>query len=381
MYRAIAFTREENYLDAVWASKKSETYLNTALELDSKLSDVYLGLGLYYFAVGQIPSAFQWALSLAGIQGDKKIGVDYIKTAASHGDLAKVEAQYYLSQILSEVLFENEAALYYLNNLVRRYPNNLLFNYSYAVLELKERNLSQAEKILTKVTGSKNLKFSQIISFSNFLKGDIFFRRNQFDSAKVYYALFLDSTPSKDYTGIANYRLALSYEMTGDRENAQKYFNNCGSGNMDLEDDQFAKRKGEIFSRRKLSMNELELIRYSNLVEAGKYKAAYDSLQILMQKLKSDLLKSEALLQLSEAAYRLGKLDLSLKSALAAKEINPIDEKWIAPFATYFAARVYQMQKDTANTSDMIEQLDDYSKFDYQNKLKNLVQKLSDNAM
>ena len=27
MYRAIAFTREENYLDAVWASKKSETYL------------------------------------------------------------------------------------------------------------------------------------------------------------------------------------------------------------------------------------------------------------------------------------------------------------------------------------------------------------------
>ena len=54
--------------------------------------------------------------------------------------------------------------------------------------------------------------------------GDIFFRNNQFDSAKVYYTSFLKSTPTNDYTGIANYRLALSYELTNERKNAEKYF-------------------------------------------------------------------------------------------------------------------------------------------------------------
>lgn len=373
MYRAIAFTREENYLDAVWASKKSETYLNTALEIDPKLTDSYLGLGLYNFAVGQIPSAFQWALSLAGIQGDKQIGINYIKKAATQGNLAKVEAQYYLSQILSEVLFENEAALYYLKNLIRKYPENLLFNYSYAVLQVKERNLREAEKILSKIIHLDNPRFSQIISFSNFLLGDIFFRKNQFDSAKVYYLAFLESTPTNDYTGIANYRLALSYELTNDRKNAENYFSVCGSGNMDLEDDQFAKRKGEIYSRRTLSVNEIDLIRFANLIEAGKYQNAYDSLKIILPKLKSDWLKAEAMLNLSEASFVLGKLDESLSSALLAKEINPSDEKWIAPFATYYAVRIYHMKNDTSNTTAMIEQVEDYSDYDYQNKLKNLL--------
>jgi tetratricopeptide (TPR) repeat protein len=373
MYRAIAFTRDENYLDAVWASKKSESYLNTALELNPQFTDSYLGLGLYNFAVGQIPSAFQWALSLAGIKGDKQTGINYIKKAATQGSLAKVEAQYYLSQILSEVLFENEAALYYLKNLTRRYSENLLFNYSYAVIQVKERNLREAERVLSKIINSDNPKFSQIISFSNFLMGDIFFRKNQFDLAKVYYLSFLKSTPTNDYTGIAHYRLALSYELTNDRKNAEKYFNICGSGNMDLEDDQFAKRKGEIYSRRTLSVNEKELIRFVNLIEAGRYQIAYDSLKNILSNFRSDWLKAEALLNLSEASFMLGKLDESLSTALSAMEINPSDEKWIAPFAAYYAARVYHKKNDLKNTAAMIERVEDYSDYDYQNKLKNLL--------
>jgi tetratricopeptide (TPR) repeat protein len=377
MYRAVAFTREENYLDAVWASKKSETYLLEALEIDPKLIDAYLGLGLYNFAVGQIPSAFQWALSLAGIKGDKETGISFIKKAAVNGNLSKVEAQYYLSQILAEVLFENEASLYYLRNLVRKYPENLLFNYSYAVLEVKERNLKEAQKILARIVHVDNPKFSQIISFSNFLVGDIFFKKNQFDSAKVYYHAFLKSTPTNDYTGIANYRLALSYEFLDDRKSAEKYFKNSGSGNMDLEDDQYAKRKGEIYTKRYLSTNEKDLIQAVNLIESGRYNAAYDSLTNLLPTIKTEWLKAEILINLAEAAFVLGKLDESLNFALEAKAINSQDEKWIAPFAAYYAARVYQKKNDSPNFNMTVEQVDDYSDYDYQNKLKNLIYSLT----
>lgn len=380
MYRAVIFTREENYLDAVWASKKSESYLNRTLELDPKFVDAYLGLGLYNFAVGQIPSAFQWALSLAGIQGDKQIGINYIKKAAAQGNLSKVEAQYYLSQILSEVLYENEAAIYYLRNLLRRYPENILFSYSYAVLEVKERNLFDAQKVLTKIVHKENSRFNQVISFSNFLMGDIFLRKNQFDSAKVYYQNFLLSTPSNDYTGIASYRLAISYELTNDRKESERLFKNSAYGNMDLEDDQYAKRRGEIYSKRNLSPNEINLVESANLIEAGKYAAAFDSLRNLLPNVKTEWLRAEILLNMSEASYMLGKINESLDYALASIKINPQEEKWIAPFAAYNAARVYKKQKDVSSFEEMLNRIDDYSDYDYQNKLKNMIYALKNHS-
>lgn len=377
MYRAVAFTKQENYLDAVWSSKKSESYLLEALELEPKFTDAYLGLGLYNFAVGQIPSAFQWALSLAGIKGDEEVGINYIKKAAVGGNLSKVEAQYYLSQILSEVLFENEAAIYYLNKLVRRYPENLLFNYSYAVLQVKQRNLNDAQRILYKIVYLNEDKFKQIISFSNFLMGDVFFKKNLYDSAIVYYQRFLTSTPTNDYAGIANYRLALSFEMTNDRKKAKTYFNNSRVGNMDLEDDQYAKRKGEIYSQRSLIENEKSLLFSENLIQSGNYKAAYDSLINLLPKIKTLWLKAEVLVNLSEAAYKLKKYDESLNFAEEAKSINSQEEKWISPYSAYYAARVYHKLNDEKKFAEMIDQIDDYTDYDYQNKLKNLVYSIS----
>ncbi len=373
MYRAIAFTREENYLDAVWASKKSEAHLTETLRIDPKFIDAYLGLGLYNFAVGQIPSAFQWALSLAGIKGDKQKGINYIKKAAANGNLAKVEAQYYLSQILAEVLFENEAALYYLKNLSRKYPNNLLFNYSYAVAEIKDRNLLDAQRILYKLVYLDNERFSQIISFSNFLMGDIFFRKNQFDSAKVYYLAFLKSTPTIDYTGIANLRLGLSFELTNDRKTAEKFYKSAVNGNMDLEDDQYAKRKSELYLKKPLSDYELDLIKAVNLIESKNYNAAIDSLQSLLSSLNNSALLAEAYLHLSEALFLKGEINESLAAALNALNANPKEEKWIAPFASYHAARAYLTLKNRIKFEEFIEKIDDYSDYDYQNKLKNMV--------
>lgn len=377
MYRAVAFTREENYLDAVWASKKSEYYLTETLRIDPKFVDAYLGLGLYNFAMGQIPSAFQWALSLAGIKGDKQVGIDYIKKAAAEGNLAKVEAQYYLSQILTEILFENEAALYYLKNLIRKYPQNLLFNYSYAVAEIKQRKLSDAQRVLYKLVYLENERFSQIISFSNFLMGDVFFRRNMFDSAKVYYLAFLKNTPTIDYTGIASLRLGLAFELADDRKTAEKFYKGADDGNMDLEDDQFAKRKSELYLKKALSSSERSLIKISNMIEAGSYNDALDSINNLLPNLKNGSLLAEIYLYLSEVLFLRNEYDESLSAALTALESNPKEEKWIIPFACYYAARAYLAKNNKLKFEEYIEKIDDYSDYDYQNKLKNLVFSLS----
>ncbi|MFO7446902.1 MAG: tetratricopeptide repeat protein, partial [Ignavibacteriaceae bacterium] len=331
-YRTVAFAKAENYLDAVWAAQKSESYLSDCLESDSSLIDAYLGLGLYNFAVANIPSGFRWALNLAGISGEESTGLRYIKIAADKGKLARVEAQYYLSQILTEVIMDYETASGYLTNLIKKYPDNLLFNYSYAAVEMKKRKLDEAEKILSKITRREEEKFTQIISFSNFLLGDIHFRRNQFDEARKHYQDFLNSANDKDYTGIASYRLALAFEITGDRNTARKYFSLSKNGNMDIEDDIFARRKGEVYSKRTISLSELEVIKAGNLIESAKYSEAINSLTNLLSEIKTERIKAEIYLLMSEVSFQLKRFIESADYALNAVKINPSDESWIKPF-------------------------------------------------
>jgi tetratricopeptide (TPR) repeat protein len=373
-YRAIAFAAAENYLDAVWAGKKSNSYLEDAIGINPERYDAYLGLGLYNFAAGQTPGAFKWVLKLAGMGGDKKLGIKYLKLAADEGTYSKTEAQYYYSQVTQDSL----EGMNYITNLVNKYPENILFKYSLASLNIKERKLNPAEKILRKIVNWDNEKFIQVTAFSNFLMGDVFYKKNQFDSAIVHYKKFLETAPDNDYTGIASFRLGVSYEITGLRDSAVVYFGQCENGNMDLDDDIFAKRKGNIYLKRTLSENEIAVIEADNMIEAGNYQAAYDSLGSLLKKVTSSKLKAEAYLYLNEAAFNLGKYDESLSLASAAIKTDVMDEKWILAFGCYYAARASYYLGDKVAANYFIEQAEDYNDYDYQNKLKTMIGLLKD---
>ena len=372
-FRAIVYSKAEHYLDAAWATKKSESYLKKVIELDSTYYDAYLGLGLYNFAIGQIPSAFKWALSLAGIDGDKSIGITYIRKCAVNGYLSKIDAQYYLSQILAEVLFDYNTAADYLKNLIQRYPDNLIFNYSYASLKIKMHSLDQAQKILEKIVVVDSSKFIQLVSLSNFLLGDIHYKKNEFKSATNYYLTFLSTTPDNDYTGIAAYRLGVSSEISGDTISAKKYFEQAQNGNMDLDDDIYAKRKGEEYISRDLDSNEVEVIKAANKIDAGKFHSAYNALYNLIPIAKDNDLKAEVYLYLSNAAYGMNNYDESLKMGFAAQSIETSEEKWVKPFAVFYIARAYKKMGNIAAYNNFIDEAASYEDYDYQNKLKNLI--------
>jgi hypothetical protein len=379
--RAMIFAKAGNYLDAVWASKSSESLLSEVIKSNPQNYDAYLGLGLYNFAVGQIPSAFRWALNLAGISGNEKTGLTYINNTAEKGTFSRVEAQFYLSQILSEVKLDYETSGKYLKKLAGRYPENLLFNYSLGVLEIKKRNLNQAEKYISKIIDAKNEKFVQLNAFSNFLMGDILFRENNFEEALVYYREFLDNAMDIDYTGIASYRLGICLEMINERENAVHYFRRSLKGNTDLDDDVFAKRKGALYIEREITDDEKNLIRFANLVEAGKYKLASDSLMLLLEERLPEKLTSEVYFYLSDAAFHTGNTDESIVYAVKAIELNTGNEKWIKPFANYYLARAYHTTGNTDMMNNYIKEAEDFRGYDYSNRLENLLKTLTNEIL
>jgi len=375
-YRALAFARAEEYLNALWATKESYTYLNKAVALDSSYADAYFGLGLFNFAVSQTPSVWKWALNLTGISGDRNKGMDYLTLAADKGKYSLVDAQFYLSQLRAEFLSDYAGAHYYLDKLVKTYPGNLLFKSTAASLLIKEKKLKKAAKLLFGITASKDSSFKQIKSYANLFLGDIFFAIDDFDSAKSFYQCFLDSTTDNHFRGMAALKLGLSYQFTNFPEKARKYYLLAGEGNMDLDEDIYAMDIGERYLDNPPDSSELKLILIKNLLDAGSYKEAMDSLESLSSIAVSDSLHAFISFYSSDVKYYLGEFQESRDVAVSLIE-NEFAEEWVRAFACYYAARA---SKELGSILDMqlfLGYANDFNDFHFQNKLRNLIYSLS----
>jgi len=374
-YRAIAFGKAEKYLEMIWASKKSNSYLEDVLEIDQNYYDAYLGIGLIKFALSQVPSGFKWALAMIGFDGDSEKGLSYLKIAAEKGNYSKVEAEYYLSQLYAEFYFDYDKSKRYLAKLNQGFPDNLLFNYSFAVLEVKRRNLSSARNILLSLLKEKTSEFEQLMALSKFLLADVYFYENNFEKAKDYYTRFLSETKEKNYSGIANYRLAICHEFLNDR--AAKYYKTAQHGNEMLDDDYYAKKKSEIYLQRNISGVEKSLIFSTNLLKQEKYDAAIDSLTILLNDNHSQNYHSQIFLLLSEAYYYQNKFDSSLVFAQDAIGEKSSSESWVVPFAYYFASVSSLKTNDREKAAHYFDKADNFSNFFYENKLKSMLKNLA----
>jgi tetratricopeptide (TPR) repeat protein len=197
--KSIAEARSGNYLQALWMSNQMKQNLDDAVQIKPDLYDAYLGLGLYNFALSQIPITLEWAANLVGISADKEAGLMYVKKSAQKGKLSKIDAQFYLSQIYSRVIVDHPAAKELLNNLVRRYPKNLLFNFSLAWVDFELNDLNASTKQLKPVIASEDSLYPFVVSNSYYLMGNILYAQSLYDSATTYYKLFLKDAVNDDY--------------------------------------------------------------------------------------------------------------------------------------------------------------------------------------
>lgn len=375
-FRAMVFAKENSSMKAAWAAKNSNKYLNKTLEYYPYNNDAYLGKGLFSFAFSFVPGVFKWALNIAGLSGSKEEGIKFLIKAYKYGKFSKTEAAYYLSQIYSDMLVDYSSASGYLSPIIKKYPQNTLFKYSYAVVLVKDRKPQEAEKLLRSVINANNQRFQQVTSFSNFLLGDIYFHWNDFKSAISFYQKFLTTTKDIDYSGIAYLRTALSYELLKNRQEAQRNYILARNGNLDLSDDAYAKRKGEYYYDHPLSEDEISMIKASNNIESGKFSEAYSSLMQLSQRLNSEKLKGEALQYLSDVSFELGKTNESLEYANRALKINIKDEKWIKPFSFYYGARAFLKNGNKAMATRYLDEAEDLSDYDFKSKLTGYIKGL-----
>lgn len=372
--KSIAKARSGDYLQAIWMSNQMKRYLDAAINEKPDLYDAYLGLGLYNFALSQIPSTLSWATNLIGMSADKEAGLEYVKTAAEKGRLSKVDAEFYLSQIYSKVIIDYPSAKELLTKLVKQYPKNLLFEFSLAWINYEINDLNSAEKQLRNVISSNDTLYQFVVSNAEHMIGNVYFAKNNCDSAITYYRKYLDDALNNDYKGITNLNIGLCYEIEGNRKEALKYYEKASSGNTDIDEDLYAKRKKDFLLEKKLSENQIKLIRFFNLIKQNKLKAAKDSLLKLIEqpKLNNQVL-SQAYLYLSRISLYQKKYSESLDFAVKCIKTEIEDDKWIHAFAHYYAAWDSYHLKNFLDARLFLLQIDDMDDYDFSNLLQDRI--------
>ena len=377
--KAMAYTTQGSSLDAFWAAKKSVSNYEKTLDLDSTYYDSYLGLGLFDYALSFVPSFFKWALTISGLSYDKDRALKYLTIAYNKSPRGKSEAAFHLSKIYLEYLADYNKAAKYLTLLIDKYPNNSLFLYQHAVLMINAKQFDKAKQSLDKVIKINNEHFQQTTAFSYFLLAEIAFRRNNFEAALKNYDQFIQLTKIIDYTGLANYRMAICYSKQDKAELAAKSLLLAKLGNPDINDDSFAKTRAEVYYNRILDKKFLKVQEIENLAFTKNYKEVISSAVGLDSLTQED--SSRVLISLIEANLNLKNYEKFLSLSEKIEKLKLKTEKWVSPFHYYYLGEYYfelNKKEKSLNFLEMARDFDDYTfKSELEAKLNNLQRRLN----
>ncbi len=376
MFKAMALTTNGSNVDAFWATKTSMSYFEDVLDETPSFYDANLGIGVFQYALGYVPSVFKWALTLTGLSADKDKGLNNILIAYKKGNDSKTEAAFHLGKIYSDYLAEYDSSTFYLYNVINKYPKNTLFLYQCAITHILDRDLTNAEKLLNKVISLNNKYFTQTTAFAYFLKGDIYFRRNNYEKAIENYKKFFDLTKVTDYLGIANLRLSFCYEMLNNDEESSRCISNVSLGNDDIQDDIFAKNEGNKIKEYGWSNDRKIIMIANNFLEAGIYDSVILNMKEKLSKIKDDDYKIVGGLFLAESLIKKNKLDAG-NDILNKISIKNLDrEKWGIPYYYYLKALLNFKHGKNSEALKQLEHSEDSNDYYYKDKFQPLINNL-----
>jgi len=120
----------DDWLAAANAGRKALPIVQAASLHDRKNYDIMLGNGIYNYYAEVLPEEYPLVkpLLLFVPRGDRKKGIEQLKTAWEKGKYASVEAGYFLMQIYYTYEKDYVNALSIAEQLHSRFPNNMLFH-------------------------------------------------------------------------------------------------------------------------------------------------------------------------------------------------------------------------------------------------------------
>jgi tetratricopeptide (TPR) repeat protein len=143
------------------AGKKMRTHLLLALQLDPRLTDAYLGIGIYNYFVDTLPGIVKFLSIFIMLPGGSRTeGLHQLQLCAENGEFGRPEAKFYLAKDYtrsSEKQFAKSLRLF--SELQQEFPHNPLWPMLVGSLEFRLGNPQKGEERYREVyqrTAGKN---------------------------------------------------------------------------------------------------------------------------------------------------------------------------------------------------------------------------------
>lgn len=375
--KAVAGVSRHSYLSSFWAVKAASHYYNETLKLSPDFYDAYRGVGEIDYFLDFLPGSVRWSMPLFGLQANKAKGLSELILAYEKGTTDKFKTAVSLAQVYSNYVAEYDSAEVLMRSLVDKFPRNPMFNYDLGVLLIKKHDLNEAQKYIDTVLDLNDSNFVVLNRYSLFLKGDIYFKMNDFRKAIKYNRMFLKLADKPDYTGIANYRMAICYRALGNDSLMRKSLSAAMHGNQSIYDDARAKYRSEMFMKTGISKEELLTLEMKNDVAAGNYEKAYAVLKPTAGTIQNRDTRAEALLVLSDAADHIGKYVEAVRFATRAVSTGVGHDESLQATAWYQAAMGYYGIGNLSAAKAYLQKAKDTSEYKADNILYALINNLN----
>ncbi len=242
-----------NWIRAYFAGKKGYAYMQKVLEIDPKLTDAYLGVGMYEYYAATLGPTLK-ALASFAISGDKAEAVRDLTIAQTQSRFVRFEAAYFLWNAYAMEGNHEEAHRRALE-LKKSFPESPLFRWCEVCVLLQEKKWHDALKVCEEYSA---------LTFSGPQDENA---RNPFHKllTKIYY-----------HAGLAAYNL-------GDIQRAKTYFDKTIDQECEFQGWKVLAylRRGEIFDIENKRMEAQAKYR-----AVLKYPDVYDSHKIARRRIR-----------------------------------------------------------------------------------------------
>ncbi len=369
-YRAFAHGRAKSYLKAAWDGRKSFDYFSDAARLAPYDYDAKLGMGIFHYVTSFLPKTFRYLVSILGISGDADQGIREMRLAREKSTYSKTEATYYLSQLLPWSTGDFTESESLIGELQKQYPENTLFEFSLAVLDIRRNDVGTARQRLLNVISPASPTLDGLRDFANYKLAECWFRSDSLAQARKSYEEFLREYDGDTYVATAVYRIGLSWELAGNREKAMKYYRRAAEADRSFGEDQYSARKARHFLNTPVHHYDSLLLAAENSLYSGRYDRAID----LFRQLSSSNDASADIVRRSE--YGIGEALYEKKMFAEARETfrrleteDVSGEQWLHPWSYYNAARCSIHLGDRTAALAELEHVTNYDDYDYENWL------------
>lgn len=373
--RAIFEFIKQDYVSAAWHLKDAYAYIQSNLKQFPDEPSNQKIAGVFNVLLAHVPKDYQWFMNMLGIKGYFNTGYAQLQKAAANDEsLLRSEANFVLYFTDRNLLGKNESGLKRLLNEQQKSGKGIVTDLFIATAHFSLFQNEKAYAILLQGKKYEQDANVQYVPFWNYLLGKSYYFKEDYVNARVAFRQFITKTKGDLFLTDANYRIGVSYLLSGDDANARTNFSvvsRCKPSNFD--EDKYAMQMSKKYLQAFPSATEKQLYRARNLYDGGYFTQSLNLLNGLKQKISSLNLENRVELHYRIArVYHTSKAVADAKTAYAActSEPNASQCLYMQAYSNYYLGEIYRAEGNKEAAKKHYQKALSYDKYNYQNGLE-----------